>query len=123
MDIELTKMAPIKVGLVGYGFSVKCFHLPFILSCPAFQVYAFLQRAEAPKDPSAAQPGTHCTVDHPAVKHYRTADEFFADQDIQVVVVCSKTDTHALYAEQALRSGKHGTSRTQDKTVANGLGT
>jgi predicted dehydrogenase len=99
---------PVRLGLIGYGFSVKCFHLPFILANPGVQVGAFFQRAEAPKDPKSAQPGSHCTVDYPSAKHYRTAPEFFADPDIDVVVVCSKTDTHAEYAEKALLAGKHG---------------
>ncbi|KIW47101.1 uncharacterized protein PV06_02702 [Exophiala oligosperma] len=98
----------IKVGIIGYGFSTKCFHLPFILALPdRFKVTAFFQRSEAPGDPRSAKRGTHCTVDHPEAKHYRTADEFFADPDVQVVIVCSKTDTHAEYAEKALLAGKH----------------
>ncbi|KAK6373825.1 hypothetical protein LTS17_007794 [Exophiala oligosperma] len=102
----------IKVGIIGYGFSTKCFHLPFILALPdRFKVTAFFQRSEAPGDPRSAKRGTHCTVDHPEAKHYRTADEFFADPDVQVVIVCSKTDTHAEYAEKALLAGKHGTTR------------
>lgn len=47
-------MAPIKVGIVGYGNSPKIYHLPFILPNSDLEVYAFLQRAEAPKDTSAA---------------------------------------------------------------------
>lgn len=41
-------MAPLNVGCMGYGFSTKCFHLPFVLPNPDLKVYAFLQRAEAP---------------------------------------------------------------------------
>ncbi|KAL6245129.1 hypothetical protein RBB50_007904 [Rhinocladiella similis] len=101
-------MTPIKVGVIGYGFSAKCFHLPFIQALPdRFKVTAFFQRAEAPNDPKTAEQGSHCTVDHPDAKHYRTADEFFADPDVEVVIVCSKTDTHAEYAEKALLAGKH----------------
>lgn len=103
-------MAPIKVGLMGYGFSTKSFHVPFILPNPDLEVYAFLQRAEAPKDKSGVEKGKHCTVDHPNAKHYRTADDFFADKDIELVIVCTGVDTHAKFAEQAMRSGKHGMS-------------
>ena len=99
---------PIKVGLIGYGFSTKSFHLPFILPNPDLQVYAFLQRAEAPKDPKSAKTGSHCTVDFPDAKHYRTADQFFGDDKIDLVCVCSHHDTHCEYAEKALRSGKNG---------------
>ncbi|KAK5326710.1 hypothetical protein LTR93_003573 [Exophiala xenobiotica] len=101
-------MDPIKVGIIGYGFSTKCFHLPFILALrERFTVVAFFQRTQAPEDPKAVQPGSHCSVDHPEAKHYRVATEFFADPEIEVVIVCSKTDTHAEYAERALLAGKH----------------
>ncbi|KAH8809178.1 hypothetical protein F5884DRAFT_396414 [Xylogone sp. PMI_703] len=98
---------PINVGIIGYGFSVKCFNLPFILPNPDLNVYAFLQRAPAPTDKSGVEPGKHCTVDYPDAKHYRTADEFFADPEIELVVVCTKHDSHAEYAERALKANKH----------------
>lgn len=103
-------MAPINVGLIGYGFSTKSFHLPFILPSPDLKVHAFLQRAAAPTDKSSTERGKHCTVDFPDAKHYQTPDEFFGDKDIELVVVCSQHDSHAEFAERALRSGKHGIS-------------
>ncbi|SPO02200.1 related to dehydrogenases and related proteins [Cephalotrichum gorgonifer] len=119
-------MAPIKVGIVGYGFSTKCFHLPYILPNPDLEVYAFLQRAPAPVDGSAEKPprGTHCTVDFPLAKHYRTADEFFADAEIELVVVC--TASHEEFVERALNTGKHvvvekpfvTTSKNADELIA-----
>ena len=101
-------MTPIKVGIIGYGFSTKCFHVPFISVHPDLEIVAFVQRSEAPKDPGSAQPGSHCTVDHPSVKHYRSVDQLVADPDVDLVIVCSQTDSHAPYAEQALNAGKHG---------------
>jgi predicted dehydrogenase len=105
-------MAPLNVGLMGYGFSTKCFHLPFILPNPDLKVYAILQRAEAPKDKSkiipGKVPGKHCTVDYPDVKHYRNADDFFADPSIDIVIVCTQHDTHFEFAKKALLAGKHG---------------
>jgi predicted dehydrogenase len=100
-------MAHIKVGIVGYGFSTKCFHLPFILPNPELEVAAFLQRSAAPSDPSQATGWGHCTVDFPQAKHYRTSDQFFADPDIELVVVC--THSHEEFVEKALNAGKHGT--------------
>ena len=97
-------MAPIKVGIVGYGFSARCFNLPYILPNPDLQVYAFLQRAAPPGDPVHAK--AHCTVDFPEAKHYRTADEFFADSEIELVVVC--THSHEEFVERALNAEKHG---------------
>ncbi|EAT91492.1 hypothetical protein HBI56_013670 [Parastagonospora nodorum] len=100
-------MAPIKVGVIGYGFAAKNFHLPFVNALPDYEVVAVLQRAEAPADAGSVAKGTHCTVDFPGVKHHRTADAFFANSDIEFVVVASHADTHVLFAEQALKAGKH----------------
>ena len=103
-------MAPIKVGIVGYGFSTKCFHLPYILPNPDLAVHAFLQRAPAPTTPSDPLPKWgHCTLDFPAAKHYRTPGEFFADAEIELVVVC--TGAHEEFVEGALKAGKHGMDR------------
>ncbi|KAK4041441.1 hypothetical protein C8A01DRAFT_14804 [Parachaetomium inaequale] len=117
-------MAPIKVGIVGYGFSTKCFHLPFILPNPELEVYAFLQRAAPPSEPSQAPRWGHCTIDFPQAKHYRTADEFYADELIELVVVC--TGTHEEFVEKALLAGKHvvvekpfvNTSAEADRLIA-----
>jgi predicted dehydrogenase len=101
-------MVAIKVGFVGYGGSVRTYHLPYILPNKEFEIYAFLQRSPAPSPGEVAKPGTHCTVDFPEAKHYRTADDFFADPFIELVIVCTHTDTHAEFAEKALNAGKNG---------------
>jgi predicted dehydrogenase len=98
--------APIKVGIVGYGFSTKCFHLPFILPNRELQVYAFLQRAPAPSATSPQQGWGHCTVDFPQARHYQTSEQFFADDEIELVVICAST--HDEFVERALEAGKHG---------------
>jgi predicted dehydrogenase len=105
-------MAPIKVGIVGYGFAAKNFHIPFISAIPDYEIIAILQRAEAPANPELSPKGFHCTVDFPGIKHYRSADDFFADSEIAFVVVATQTDTHALFGEMALTAGKHGTVTT-----------
>ncbi|KAL2831346.1 hypothetical protein BJY01DRAFT_226638 [Aspergillus pseudoustus] len=101
-------MAPkIKVGVIGYGFAAKSFHLPFIRAIPEYEVVAILQRASAPADPASVPKGTHCTVDIPGIKHYRTTEDFFAESGVDIVVVATHTDTHASLAEGALRAGLH----------------
>lgn len=102
-------MAPkIRVGVVGYGGSAKNFHIPFISAIPDYEIIAILQRAEVPTGEVAS--GTHCKIDHPTVRHYRTSEEFFGDADIDFVVVATRGDTHTLFAEKALEAGKHGKS-------------
>ncbi|KAG5744900.1 hypothetical protein H9Q70_012394 [Fusarium xylarioides] len=100
-------MGAIKVGVIGYGNAAKEFHLPFIQSIQDLEAYAVLQRSEAPQDPRTAPKGSHCTVDLPWIRHYRTATEFFADKAIDLVVVVTHTETHAAFAIQALEAGKH----------------
>jgi predicted dehydrogenase len=100
-------MAPLNVGIIGYGSSAKIYQLPYITPNPNLNVYAFLQRAAAP-DLTTAKPGSHCTVDFPKAKHYQSADDFFADAAIDLVIVCTRPDTHALFAERALLASKHG---------------
>lgn len=101
-------MAPLNVGLMGYGFSAKSFHLPFILPNPDLKVYAILQRTLVPSGKSNVGVGHHCKIDFPDAKHYFRIDEFFADVNIDIVIICTPHDTHAQFAEQALLAGKHG---------------
>ena len=100
-------MSQINVGFVGYGNSAKTYHLPYLLPVKELNIYAFLQRGAAPSGEDA-EPGSHCTVDFPQAKHYRAADDFFADPAIEVVIVTTHTDTHASFAKLALEAGKHG---------------
>lgn len=101
-------MAPLNVGIIGYGGSAKIYNLPYIIPNPELAIYAFLQRSDAPRDPKTATPGSHCTVDYPDAKHYQSVDSFFEDANIDLVVVCTGPGTHALFAEKALRAGKNG---------------
>ena len=95
----------IKVGVVGYGNAAKSFHIPLVQAVPAYTITAVLQRAEVPVEKT---PGSHCTVDLPGVRHHRTSEAFFADKDIDLVVVATRNDTHVEFAEKALLAGKHG---------------
>lgn len=99
----------IKVGVVGYGNSAKRFHIPFIEGVLDLKLVAILQRSAAPSDPAAASPGSHCTVDFPTVRHHRTADDFFADANIDLVVVATSNSAHGPMAKMALEAGRHGT--------------
>ena len=110
-------MAPIKVGIVGYGMSTKCFHLPYILPNPDLSVHAFLQRAPAPLSPDDTSPKSgHCTVDFPQAKHYHTPEAFFGDAEIELVVIC--THNHEEFIEGALKAGKHGIGPRDCRIVA-----
>ncbi|EPE02673.1 oxidoreductase domain-containing protein [Ophiostoma piceae UAMH 11346] len=96
-------MDPVKIGIIGFGKSANCFHLPFILPNKDIEVYAFLQRA--PASAAKTQMYGHCTDKYPQAKHYQTAKSFFADPNIEVVIVTSTI--HETFAKQALEAGKH----------------
>lgn len=96
-------MAPIKVGIIGFGLATNCFHLPFILPNKDLEVYAFLQRA--PPSEAASQRYGHCTDKFPRAKHYQTAETFFADPEIELVVIAALN--HVAFVTQALEAGKH----------------
>ncbi|KAG4435161.1 hypothetical protein IFR05_009361 [Cadophora sp. M221] len=66
-----------------------------------------INRAASPSPSSDVQPGKQCAVDYPDAKHYRTAEDFFADPAIEFVIVCTGHDTHAEFAEEALLARKH----------------
>jgi predicted dehydrogenase len=120
---------PVRLGIIGYGFSATVFHLPFIVPNKDLEVHAFLQRdpslllQRVPSMPSRAEQDAQLDLSaisptrtrraslstdvFPRAKRYRTADDFFADEDIEFVIVCSRDDTHAEFAERALKAGKH----------------
>lgn len=98
-------MAAINVGLAGYGYSAKVYHLPFILSNPDLRLTAIYQRSGPPP---AGSGKPHCTIDYPECTHYTTIDDFVADKNVELVVIATGDDVHADITIKALGSGKHG---------------
>ncbi|KAL1628637.1 hypothetical protein SLS56_005746 [Neofusicoccum ribis] len=86
-------------GVIGYGLSAKIFHIPHLTSVPSFKLYGIVQRA-----PSA---GNDAGADHPGVKSWRSADELFADSNVDVVVVTTPPDSHFALTKRALETGRH----------------
>lgn len=90
------------VGVVGYGFSAKIFHIPFVQEVPEFNLYAIVQRTPKPEDDAEK--------DHPGVKSYRTAQELVQDAAVDVVIITTAPDSHYELTKLALENGKHGWS-------------
>lgn len=88
------------VGVVGYGFSAKIFHIPFVLEVPEFNLYAIVQRTPKPEDDAEK--------DHPGIKSYRTAQELVQDAAVDVVIITTAPDSHYELTKLALENGKHG---------------
>jgi predicted dehydrogenase len=89
------------VGIVGYGFSAKIFHIPFVAEVPELKLYAVVQRT--PKADDDAE------KDHPGVKSFRTAEEMVQDPAIDIVIITTAPDSHFALSKLALEAGKHGT--------------
>lgn len=87
------------VGVIGYGFSAKIFHIPFVQEVPEFSLSAIVQRT--PK------PGDNAAEDHPGVKCYRSAEEMVTDSAIEVVVITTDPTSHYELSKLALEAGKH----------------
>lgn len=86
----------IKVGLVGYGFVTKTFHIPLIAATDGIEVAAI----------ASSRPNIVKT-EQPSLAVFSDAAEMFAISEIDVVVVTSTNDTHVEYARAALNAGKH----------------
>lgn len=88
------------IGVVGYGFSAKIFHIPFVQEVPELKLYAVVQRTPKPDDDAEK--------DHPGIKSYRTTEEMVKDAGVEVVIITTAPDSHFELAKLALESGKHG---------------
>ena len=88
------------VGVIGYGFSAKIFHIPFIQEVPQLKLYAVVQRTPKPDDDAEK--------DHPGIKSYRSTQDMVKDEAVDVVVVTTAPDSHYDLVKLALENGKNG---------------
>lgn len=88
------------VGIIGYGFSAKIFHIPFVTQIPELKLYAVVQRTPKANDDAEK--------DHPGVKSYRTTEELVQDSAVDIVIVTTAPDSHFALCKSALEAGKHG---------------
>lgn len=88
------------VGVVGYGFSAKTFHIPFVQEVPELKLHAVVQRTPKPNDDAEK--------DHPGIKSYRSTQEMVQDAGVDVVIITTAPDSHYELTKLALENGKHG---------------
>ncbi len=88
--------APLRVGLLGFGFASATFHAPLIAAVPGLQLTA--TSSSRPHDVHAAWPDVG-VCDSP--------EQLIARTDIDLVVVATPNNTHAPLAQKALLAGKH----------------
>lgn len=87
---------PLKIGIVGYGFATKTFHVPLIRNVAGFELTAI----------SSSNPAK-VVADLPEIAVPATPQALFARPDIDLVVIPTPNDTHAALAVEALAAGKH----------------
>ena len=87
---------PIRVGLVGYGFSGRTFHAPLIRSVPGLALCAV-----ASSDPDKVR------ADLPAMAVYADATALATAKGVDLVVIATPNASHAPLARAALAAGKH----------------
>ncbi|MFQ3198016.1 MAG: scyllo-inositol 2-dehydrogenase (NADP+) [Paraglaciecola sp.] len=89
-------VSPIKTAVVGYGFSAKTFHIPFITNLTEFALVAI----------SSSQKET-VLHDWPTATHYSSAQELLLQSDAELVIITAPNEVHFVLAHQALENNKH----------------
>lgn len=89
-------MDRITVGLIGYGLAGSVFHAPLVMAEPHLR----LAKVVTSRREQVAS-------DLPGVDVVKSAEDLFADAQIDLVIVASPNTTHVPYARAALHAGKH----------------
>jgi len=89
-------VSPIRTAVIGYGFSAKTFHIPFISTLAEFELVAI---SSSQKD----------AVEHdwPKITHYSSAEELLLSSDAELVIITAPNEVHFALAHQALENNKH----------------
>ncbi|MGH7604988.1 MAG: oxidoreductase [Gemmatimonadaceae bacterium] len=87
---------PIRVGLIGFGFSSTTFHVPLLRATPGYAITAVSSSRAA--DVLAVLPDVDVVPDPTALVSH---------PDVDLVVIATPNDTHAPLAELAMRAGKN----------------
>ncbi len=88
--------SPIKTAVIGYGFSAKTFHIPFIKALPELELTAISSSQQE-----------NVKADWPDVSWYPNADELIDNSDAELVIITAPNDVHYSLAKRALENGKH----------------
>jgi predicted dehydrogenase len=87
---------PIRVGVIGFGFVSKTFHVPLLKGTDGYRITAV--SSSRPGDVSGVLPDVEVVSDPKALATH---------PDIDLVVIASPNETHAPLAEAAMRAGRN----------------
>ena len=85
-----------RVGLIGFGFVSRTFHVPLLLATPGYRITAVSSRR--PAEVRETLPGVDVVSDPVALATH---------PDVDLVVIASPNETHAPLAFQAMRAGRN----------------
>src|SRR5687768_3625324 len=91
---SLKSSSPIRVGLIGFGFVSKTFHVPLLKATDGYKITAV--SSSHPADVKAVLPDADVVSDPTALATH---------PDLDLVVIASPNETHAPLAELAMRAG------------------
>lgn len=89
-------MDKLQVGIIGFGYAAKTFHMPLIMATENLELAAISTRR--PEDVSSVAHGVKCVA---------SVDELLALPYLDIVVIPTPNDTHFALAKQAIESGRH----------------
>ena len=89
-------MTLIKTAILSFGMSGRVFHAPFIAINPGFELVGIWERSKSAS-----------LEFYPHIKIYRTLEEILNDDNIELVIVNTPTNTHFDYTKKVLHAGKH----------------
>jgi hypothetical protein len=93
---KLSDTDEIRVGVIGFGYVAKTFHVPLLRATPGYRVTAVASQRAA--ELAVALPGVDVVADPMALASH---------PDVDLVVIASPNDSHARLAEAALLAGRH----------------
>src|SRR5438445_7889037 len=86
----------IRVGVIGFGFVAKTFHVPLLQGTDGYKITAV--SSSRPADVSAMIAGVDVVSDPKALATH---------PDLDLVVIASPNETHAPLAEAAMHAGRN----------------
>jgi predicted dehydrogenase len=92
----LIRESPIRVGLIGFGFVSKTFHVPLLQTTDGYRITAV--SSSRPADVAAVLVGVEVVGDPNVLATH---------PDIDLVVIASPNETHAPLAELAMSAGRN----------------
>jgi predicted dehydrogenase len=96
MNLPAPPRAPLKVGLIGYGYAGRTFHAPLVAAVPGLALTAI-----------ASSDAAKVHVDWPDVAVHAKPQELITRTDLDLVVIATPNETHHPLARAALHAGLH----------------